>query len=240
MAGSSRSSSWPARRSSAGETISRVVAWARAALARGQHVRRQPGRPVRAPGAKAGEAAQSMQGWQPAPKRLMLLPAGRSRKLRACGPYMLADHPRLQGPRHAAWQHTVAEQPRDRQPAVLQEPQRGHLTRLLGRTVAQIGLEDRLLTHGEDLVAVLLLKQPGTDHAAKHLTGDGLHVACREPLVAAHHRSERSTSCAHVRRVPSRFLVQHAIPSPAGLTPATATHGITPACGQPRGGVSYG
>src|SRR6266508_1331224 len=142
--------------------------------------------------------------------------------------------------RRSSARGTMSQQPRDRQPAALQEPQRGHLALLLGRTVAQIGLEDRLLTHGEDLVAVLLLKQPGTDHAAKHLTGDGLHVACREPLVAAHHRSERSTSCAHVRRVPSRFLVQHAIPSPAGLTPATATHGITPACGQPRGGVSYG
>jgi hypothetical protein len=75
---------------------------------------------------------------------------------------------------------------RDRQPAALQESQRSHLARLLGRTVAQVDLEDRLLTHGEDLVAVLLLEQSGTDHSPKHLAGDDLHVARREPLVAAH------------------------------------------------------
>src|SRR6266702_2882532 len=125
--------------------------------------------------------------------------------------------------RRSSARGTMSQQPRDRQPAALQEPQRGHLALLLGRTVAQIGLEDRLLAHGEDLVAVPLLEQPGTDHAAKHLTGDGLHVAGREPLVAAHHRTERSTSSAHARSVLGRFLVRHAVPGCAGLAPATAT-----------------
>src|SRR6266511_1151109 len=143
--------------------------------------------------------------------------------------------------RRSSARGTMSQQPRDRQPAALQEPQRGHLALLLGRTVAQIGLEDRLLAHGEDLVAVPLLEQPGTDHAAKHLTGDGLHVACRAPLVAAHHRSERSIAFYVVwprAESPGRCLVQHAIPSPLGWRPQPH-HPITPSCGQPPGGGRY-
>src|SRR6266545_3801189 len=121
--------------------------------------------------------------------------------------------------RRSSARGTMSQQPRDRQPAALQEPQRGHLALLLGRTVAQIGLEDRLLAHGEDLVAVPLLEQPGTDHAAKHLTGDGLHVAGREPLVAAHHRSERSTSCGHVRRVQADSWCGTPFPAALGWRP---------------------
>jgi len=51
----------------------------------------------------------------------------------------------------------VAEQPRHRQPAAGQELKRGDLAGLAGAAIGQVGLEDRLVAGGEDLVAVLFL-----------------------------------------------------------------------------------
>src|SRR6266536_308514 len=74
------------------------------------------------------------------------------------------DHPRFEYERRGVCNlFVVCEPPRDPGPPGTVA---WHLARLLGRTVAQIGLEDRLLAHGEDLVAVPLLEQPGTDHAS--------------------------------------------------------------------------
>jgi hypothetical protein len=71
---------------------------------------------------------------------------------------VLGDDSGLQRPRHAAVavrQDAVAEQPRHRQATPGQELQRGDPACLLGAAVGQVGLEDRLLADGEDLVAIL-------------------------------------------------------------------------------------
>jgi hypothetical protein len=129
-----------------------------------------------------------MQLRQPATERAMQLQAIRAVDLGPGGAQVLADHSGLQRPRHPAGQDAVAEQPRHRQPAPFQEPQCGHLARLLGLAVLQVDLEDRLLAHGEHLVAVLLLQQSGWDRTGKHLPGERLHVVRGQPQVALHPR----------------------------------------------------
>jgi hypothetical protein len=80
------------------------------------------------------------------------------------GPDVIGGNPGLQRPRHTAvamGQHAMAKQLRHRQTTPGQELQRGDLARLLGTAIGQVGLEDRMLADGEDLVAVLFLQQPG-------------------------------------------------------------------------------
>jgi hypothetical protein len=169
----------------------------------GQHVRGQRGRPIGVPGAKAGEPLEGVQDGQPAAKRAVELPALRGVELGAAGPDVAGNHPGLQRPRHAAGalgQHAVAEQLRHRQATALQEPQRGDLAGLPGRrAIAQVGLEDGLLADGEDLVAMLCLKQPGRGRAAEQGTAGGLDLIGGQRLVP--HQPSRP------ERTPERLLV---------------------------------
>jgi hypothetical protein len=97
--------------------------------------------------------------------------------------------PGLQRPRHAAalGHDAVAEHPGHRQATAGQELQGGDLAGLLGGAVGQVGLEDRLLADGEDLVAVLFLRQPGPGRAAGQVPCGGLDLADGQPLLP--HRS---------------------------------------------------
>jgi PQQ-like domain len=119
----------------------------------GERVPGQRGGPVGLPRAKARESSECVQGGQPSAKRAVELPAPRGVQFTGARPDVIGDNPGLQRPRHtaAAFRHNaVTEQLRHRQSTPGQEFQRSGLTCLLGATIGQVGLEDRLLADCED------------------------------------------------------------------------------------------
>ena len=175
----------------------------------GQHVPGQRARPAGVPAAKAAEPAEHVQVRQRSAKRLVELPALRGVELGAGGPDVADDDPGLQGPRHAAvavGQHAVAEQPRHRQPPAGQESKRGDLACLPRAAIGQVRLEDRLVAHGEDLIAVLLLKQPDRSRAAEQQTCRGLNLVSGQPSMTHHHHPSQ----------PERTLQVPALTPPPG------------------------
>src|SRR6266571_1073549 len=156
----------------------------------GEHVPGQRGGTVSLPGAKAGESAEGMQGGQPSAERVVELPAPWGVQFAAAGPDVVSGDPGLQRPRHAAvalGHDAVAEQARYRQAMAGQELKSGDLAGLLGAAIGQVGLEDRLVADGEDLVAVLFLQQPGRGRAAGQVARRRFDLAGGQPLMP--HRS---------------------------------------------------